>query len=170
MTVFKTLLISYFLAISTSCESVGAEDIERNSIACDPSIGVEASLESSRGKYFLSFSLINNSKNSISIYSSDLPWGSINSTTLVLVPSSRAADPLEGSYYIDDPTNEITTINPGKSLGGRLDISDIYPGLEDVLSKREVIVFWSHQPENTEHHEFCRAGGFVVINRKAQAS
>lgn len=165
MTVFRKLLTLSLLAISTSCESVGAEDIGRKPTSCDPSVSVKASLERSGGKYFLSFTLMNNSENSISIYNSDLPWGSINATTLVLIPSSKAADPLAGSYYIDDPTDDTATINPGKPLEGRLDISNIYPSLEEAISRKEIIVFWSHQPESMEHHDFCRAGGFLVINK-----
>jgi len=98
----------------------------------------------------------------VTFYKSRLPWGSTHSMILVAVtPTGRY---LEKQLPIDDPSPEKVTLDPKESIRGNINLRKVFKGLDEVLEKSDVHVFWAYEaPEELRVGRW--SGGWILIAR-----
>jgi len=84
--------------------------------------------------------------------------------TLVLVETDPSSTPLKQQLVIADPVpGKPWRLKKGESLRGKIDLTDRFPQLSEVLQRAEVIVFWSYQLEGETGSKFERIAGWKLI-------
>ena len=86
---------------------------------------------------------------------------------LVAVTNSSEASRIAEALYVDDPRVGQVTIKAGEQLSGTVDLLHRFPSLPKVLKTREVVVFWSFVPKQTDGTRMPRTSGAVVLAKTA---
>ena len=99
----------------------------------------------------------------ISVYKNRLPWGSANSMILVAVmPDGQT---LKKELPVDDPSPEQVTLNPKEAIRGQIDLRKIFRGLDDVLRRSDVQLFWAYEaPEELNIPHW--SGGWILLPKQ----
>jgi hypothetical protein len=110
----------------------------------------------------------NNSSGAIKMSEFMVPWkhrGNIILTAVVPVVDGWT---LPKNLMIDDPGPAITTIKPGETLSGDINLDSRFPDLKRARMKNDVIIFWSYQLKSMDFKEikrFPREGGWLLLSR-----
>ena len=111
----------------------------------------------------LDMRLTNESAKPITVSRHSLPWVGAYSILLVAVKADAVGTVLDRSTPVDDPLIGTTTLQPGETLNGEIDLDRRFPGLPEAINSRDVIVFWSHQLEVVDGDPLPRTGGWVRL-------
>ena len=112
----------------------------------------------------LAFKLTNLSKNPITLYPYELPWGNPHSITLAAVTTDGQRIP--NLYPIADPPPEKQImIAPGASREGDYDIAEIVQ-LSLAPADKDIIVLWSYRVPGDFKNSQPICTGIVVIKRR----
>jgi hypothetical protein len=98
----------------------------------------------------------------------EVPWEWRYAMVIKAFETDAPGTPVEEIYPIADPDQSNIVIPPRGSLSGEIDLADRFPGLDEVLQRRDVIIFWSFQLNLSEKHLPCRYGGWLLINRSGK--
>jgi hypothetical protein len=105
----------------------------------------------------------------LTLFNGYLPWRFWHSMTLKAVEDAPGAPCLPGPRLvpIQDPVSATTTIKPGRSVAGQIDLRERFPGIEKALRRTDVIVFWSYQGRVTGPMSATvplqRVGGWLLV-------
>jgi hypothetical protein len=105
-------------------------------------------------------------KTSIRIYKSDLPWGIRRSVVLVAMCLNGAQTLIPELEYIDDPTPDIVTIEPGQQFHGTINLEERFTTLDGCLKANDALVFWSYQLSPIEAAPIARVSGGIVVPKR----
>jgi len=117
------------------------------------------------GWHNLSVELENESVRPIKLDVNNLPWEWRYSMWLKAFEDNATGSPLDERIIPADPpiNTQMKTLLPGKPVSGEIDLRGRFPDLEEVLRRRNVIVFWSYVPELEGPITNTRLSGFFVI-------
>ena len=162
MRTYYWLLLAGLLAGTASCCSPPGE----GSRARTRDFGMEVQAHRApNGHYLLTIYLTNRGTHRLSIDANCLPWRPYG-MTLVLVAEDAYSSILERSHVIADSTpNAMATIEPGQTMRGEVDLSEIYPELNAAVRKEEVSVFWSYGLIPALPAPNRRVGGWLCLPR-----
>jgi len=118
----------------------------------------------------LAMSVTNNTKASLTLRESDLPWGGRHSLIVTVVPVKEPRTPLTPIFYFDNPLSDRVTITPRNAVHGKVNLGSFVKGLEAVRARSDVIVFWSYLPIVDGKTKFERLGGFAVLKATSNSS
>jgi len=107
-------------------------------------------------------------QDSLSIYQSDLPWGSRYSMIIIVAKLDASGTVLDQSLYIDDPSPNVVTMKYGESLTGKISLKTRFHDILTVLKTKQVIIFWSYQLKSLNNKSTERLGGWLIIPKKGQ--
>lgn len=99
----------------------------------------------------------------LTIYKSRLPWGSAYS--MILVAVTPDGQMVKKELPVDDPSPEQISLNPKESVKGEIDLRKIFRGLDAVLRKSDVQLFWAYQAP-AELHIPHWSGGWILIPKQ----
>jgi hypothetical protein len=118
-----------------------------------------------RGSHELSVELDNIAGKPIELQAANLPWEWRYSIWVKAFENDALGSPLDERLTVADPptTNERVSLLPGKPLQGNIDLRTRFPELEDVLRRRDVIIFWSYVPDVAKAHSRHRLSGSLTI-------
>jgi len=99
----------------------------------------------------------------MSVFKSRLPWGSAYSMILVAVmPDGQT---LKKELPVDDPSPDQVTLNPKEAIQGQIDLRKIFRGLDDVLRRTDVQLFWAYEaPEELNIPHW--SGGWILLPKQ----
>jgi len=119
------------------------------------------------GWHNLSVELENVSPHPIKLAASNLPWEWRYSMWLKAFEDDASGSPLDERIIPADPpiNSEPKTLLPGKPVSGVIDLRSRFPDLEEVLRRRNVIVFWSYVPELENSVTNNRLSGSFFIQK-----
>lgn len=129
-------------------------------------IAVEARVVDSSEHILLAFKLKNESGKDFSVYTHDLPWGNLYSTSVVLVAEDADNTELRRVFPIDDPGSGAIVVKPKMVLEGKIDLSQIFPELETYRAKNNIIVFWFYRPKDKNRILRNPSGGMLLLKQK----
>ncbi len=140
----------------------GCATSPRTSFAAGENLAIKVSLH---GWHDLSAELKNVSDSSIKLPSSNLPWEWRYSMWVKAYEDDASGSPLDERLApADTPINKLVeTLLPGKPVQGQIDLRTRFPDLEEVLKRRDVVVFWSYVPELEDAEKHTRLSGSLVI-------
>lgn len=96
----------------------------------------------------------------VTIYRESLPWGREGS--IILAAVTPGGHHLNRFQFIDDPTMQEVSLDPGASLDGEINLADKFDGLDEAVKKSDVHIFWAYNaPE--ELHIARWSGGWLLI-------
>ena len=95
----------------------------------------------------------------VAVYKNRLPWGSAYSMILVAVTSSGQY--LKNELPVDDPSPEQVSLDPKELIKGEIDLRKVFRGLDGVLKKSDVHLFWAYAAPEELH--IAQAGGWIFI-------
>jgi hypothetical protein len=98
-------------------------------------------------------------ESNVTLYKSQLPWGSTYSIILVAVTANGQY--LKKELPIDDPSPEQITLDPKESIEGSIDLRKVFHNLDEVLKRSDVHLFWAYQAPSQLH--IAPAGGWILI-------
>jgi hypothetical protein len=103
--------------------------------------------------------------NPVGLRAAALPWEWRYSMWVKAFEDDATGSPLAERLTVADlpTTNEKVSLLPGKPLQGNIDLRNRFPELEDVLKRRDVIVFWSYIPEFSNGNNESRLSGWLTI-------
>jgi hypothetical protein len=115
----------------------------------------------------LDVTLKNLSTNTFQIFPEDLPW--VRRAMIVAVYNTRwpEGDALKEEIY-PAGTMHVTPrlkIAPNDELKGHIDLKQWFPEADNVLSRNDLIVFWSYQPK-IKRLDTNRISGVLVLSAK----
>jgi hypothetical protein len=102
-------------------------------------------------------------KTRVTISRDSLPWGREDSMILVAVtPEGYQLDRLP---FIDDPTVQEVSLEPGTRVNGEINLANKFKGLDTAVKKSDVHLFWAYKgPE--ELHIAAWSGGWILIPKQ----
>ena len=120
------------------------------------------------GQHHLSVELRNVSGSSIKLPVSNLPWEWRYSMWVKAFEDDASGSPLDERLIpADPPINRLMeTLVSGKPVQGQIDLRSRFPDLEEVLKRRDVIIFWSYVPELENSKTRARRSGSLVILKR----
>jgi hypothetical protein len=95
-----------------------------------------------------------------------LPWGHLYTTLLVATLATdpvASSQPLERTIMMANPMGQRVTISPGQSVSGDIDLDVQFAELAKVLSRSDVVVFWSYAPRYVDGGVGERTGGWLLL-------
>jgi hypothetical protein len=118
-----------------------------------------------QGWHELSVELKNISTGSVVLPASNLPWEWRYSLWVKAFEDDASGSPLDERLPLaDPPINELkVTLLPDKSSQGNIDLRNRFPDLQEVLKRRDVVIFWSYAPELKDSRAHSRLSGSLVI-------
>jgi hypothetical protein len=113
----------------------------------------------------LSAELKNVSTSSVMLPASNLPWEWRYSLWVKAFEDDASGSPLDERLPLADPpiNEQRVTLQPDKSLQGSIDLRNRFPDLQEVLRRRDVVIFWSYVPELGDSKAHARIFGSFVI-------
>ena len=100
-------------------------------------------------KFTLRVSLRSGNDTRVAVYKNRLPWGSAYSMILVAVTSSGQY--LKKELPVDDPSPEQVSLDPKELIKGEIDLRKVFRGLDGVLKKSDVHLFWAYAAPEELH-------------------
>lgn len=99
----------------------------------------------------------------VTIYKSRLPWGSAYSMILVAVmPDGQIVNK---ELPVDDPTPVQVSLDAKELIKGEIDLRKVFRGLDKVLKKSDVQLFWAYEaPEELRIPRW--SGGWILIPKQ----
>jgi hypothetical protein len=95
-----------------------------------------------------------------------LPWGSTHNIHFVAVlPNGRH---LERYYLIEDPAGQYANLEPGRRVGGHVDLGAVFKDLDDTLKESHVHLLWAYDPP--EQLDIQPSGGWILLPKTAAGS
>jgi len=128
-----------------------------------PGLNVEVSLVASEKLPTLQFKISNPITNTIEFNSADLPWASRYSIILTMVENDAGHTVIAEELPVVDPIMGTQKMPPGGVLEGKVILHTRFRDLLNVLTRREVILFWSYQLKPLNGPAFPRCGGWLLI-------
>jgi hypothetical protein len=129
---------------------------------------VEVSLAASESSPTIRFKISNPTTNAMEFNSADLPWASRYSVILTLVENDAGHTVVAEELPVVDPVVGTQSIPPGGVLQGKVVLSVRFRDLLKVLTRHEIILFWSYQPKPLNGPAPPRCGGWLVIPKAQQ--
>lgn len=120
-------------------------------------------VEGDRSGAKLNLSLTNESGEALTVYRHALPWVGSSSILLIAAQTDRPGTLLEKTLPVDDPGPEQVTIAPGVTVSGTIALPQRFPGFEEALRSRDVVVFWSYQCVTVAGQTLPRTSGAVLF-------
>lgn len=91
-----------------------------------------------------------------------LPWATRYS--MVLVPVKPDGQCLAKYYPVEDLPVRQFSLEPYGSLSGDIDLQSVLPGLEDLLKKSDINLFWAYEaPQELQSTRW--SGGWILLPR-----
>jgi hypothetical protein len=133
-----------------------------NAIAQDATAGVRAEMDVQK-TLSLRFTVTSAARSRVTLDKYRLPWANVNS--LVLVAVTGGGRTLQRDMPIDDPLNQRVSLDPGESLSGAIELRKAFGGLDGMLEKDDVNLFWAyHAPKELGIND--RWGGWILLRRR----
>ena len=122
-----------------------------------PDVKVELSKEKS---LWLHVTIRCRAKARVTFYKYQLPWGNYDSMEFVAVTSDEHY--VKRIWPIDDPSPEMTSMEPNETRSGDFNLQMKFIGLDAALKKSSVHLFWAYRaPKELNISEW--PGGLVII-------
>lgn len=120
-----------------------------------------------RGQHYLYVELENLTSNRVELRAISLPWRWRYSMWVKAFEDDAGGSPLDEQFAVADPpmTNKKVSLLPGKRVHGTIDLRDRLPELEEVLRRRDVVVFWSWVPQLANGANDSRQSGSLAVPR-----
>jgi hypothetical protein len=118
---------------------------------------------SSQKPLWLHITLRSRAETRVTFWKWQLPWGNYNSMMLIAVTPGEHF--VKRAYPVDDPSPEKISMEPDEQQAGELNLQMRFIGLEAVLKKSDVHLFWAYQPPK-ELNIPRRLGGWVLITQQ----
>ena len=116
-----------------------------------------------QGNHRLIIQLQNTSNIALTASKSSLPWEWRYSLWVKAYLNDAGGSSLDERLPIADPArDEKVAILPGMLMEGKVDLNERFPELQRALNKRDVIVFWSYEPE-FDSAKNARLAGWLTI-------
>lgn len=161
LTMTFRLLLGMFVLLLISPVQVHAEDAK--------TLSLTVSLQHEKvNDYNLLIELKNTGASALSISDGRLPWGSFGSMIVLAVGEDGEA--LPEVPHITNPSGTTIQINPGETIRGQVYLNKSYPDLPTALKKRDIIIFWSYQPQLTDGKRLERTGGWLIVPKVNRGS
>jgi hypothetical protein len=161
VTTRTVLLVAFGLLADGLCMARDSDQREPQAIRLNAEVR-----SSNDGKSQLAFDLEYIGHKPARIFESNLPWGIRQSLLLVAICLDGKRSPIEELEYIDDPTPNVVSLQPGQRAHGSIDLSDRFPKLDECLAKRDSVIFWSYQFVPVDGGPSARINGGVQINKR----
>jgi hypothetical protein len=100
------------------------------------------------------------------IYVSDLPWGKVDSMSLIAVRADGTEEVLRHIPPLDLPVPTPLILQRGHPLNGRVNLATHFPDLSKALEEGPVLVMWSYRL----HGEPASSLSFGVVLVQSQAA
>jgi hypothetical protein len=115
----------------------------------------------------LRIDLQNKTHQVLKTYTARLPWANRHSLYVHLVTAGgRPARALDLPLFIDDSSPGQTTIRPGETITGELNIAAWCPEVKQAITEGDVMLFWSYQFRPVDGEGAERTGGFLLLPKK----
>ena len=111
----------------------------------------------------LKVSVTNQSKNDLTLYKSELPWGNRYSMIVVAVSLGGNNEVVSIVGLIDDPGPGTTVIHSGETISGEIDLARRFPQQWPGVSDKPLLVFWSYQLATSDERKSLRLGGWLEL-------
>jgi hypothetical protein len=156
------VLVGILMAACTLCgtESTGAQAVAARQSTTSP-VRIQLTVTRVAGGTSAECVLTLDGRDSVEVFTSDLPWASDDSTTWVAVQPGRT--PLEQTLPVEDPGSDTTVIKPGAVLRGRVDLARQFESLQAKSSTGEVVVFWTYRLRTVDGRTSNRVGGWLSM-------
>jgi hypothetical protein len=115
--------------------------------------------------YHLQLTLTNHTPQPLTVYEWYLPWVGTYSLILYAAKANIPGTLIDKLLPVDDPGPATTTIQPGETRTGTIQLTRRFPGFRDALRDRDVVVFWSYQLQPIGAAPLPRTGGVVVFQK-----
>lgn len=101
-----------------------------------------------------------------------LPWESARSLVLLAAELPAGWEIPSAPRFIEDPGPAETTLEPGRTVSGTVDLRKRFPELPKRLNESDVIVFWTYQLTGMIGDKASwtseRAGGWVLLKQASR--
>lgn len=131
-------------------------------------IDVTATIRDTTATPEIVFSLRNTSNQSVEIPRKVLPWVQQTSVVLVAVALDQPQDPLINYHAFQYPPSDSVVVLPGETISGSVSLRGQFRGVEELLLKTPVLVFWSYQLRTPDGAESKRFGGQLVVSKSGR--
>ena len=103
----------------------------------------------------------------INIYRGSFPWDGVDQIALTALPviGNRTDECLEQWGIMNDGVVGDMTIKPNEVFSGEIDLTRQFKNLNQILKKRDIILFWNYELAPTTAKALPRVGGWRLIPR-----
>jgi hypothetical protein len=150
------LLVSILCVVPTHAKNVASSNEAPLALTVKP-------LCTDSSRCVLELTLRNNSGRPLELYEDLLPWRRYGMT--VILVNTRSEAPLDEIQHVEDPDAELTTLPPGKTLTGVLDLKLRFPSLTSVLTTSDVACFWLYGARGEPHIPIPVVVGALVLHK-----
>jgi len=112
--------------------------------------------------YHLNVTFTNLSPSDLTFFSNFVPVGKFG-ITLVLIETDAEGTRLPSGVIGDPPLRPPVNVRAGEHLQGEINLNKRCPKLVSTLEMRDVVVFWTYQPEPRSAPPLERTGGWLTI-------
>lgn len=155
---FRTSACGLFCLIELIC--LGSANAQA-SIGID----VTATIRDTAASPEIVFGLRNTSNQNVEIPRKALPWVQQQSVVLVAVALDQPQDPLINYHAFQYPPSDSVVVSPGEVISGSVSLRGQFRGIENLLLKTPILVFWSYQLRTPDGAESKRFGGQLVVSK-----
>lgn len=157
MSKYLVVLFGLFLV---ACNAVASAEVA----VMLQKLRVEAILEGTlRETQQVSFRIVNNAKVPVKIYNINLPWGA-RVNTVVTAVTKKDHRQLRSAGFAPETFVPLVehVIDPGKSLSGKIPLTDLIDHASLRRAKEEVIVFWHYTAKGSTGESLGEYGGWLI--------
>jgi hypothetical protein len=134
-------------------------------MASQPTIIVEASGSIVDGKPMIVFKVTNTANQPVQVAASQLPWTQRNNVVITVV-NKKSGEPARPKLRIDDNFDTgVRDIGAGQSMQGVVSLDRYVAGVQELLKKGDLLVFWYYNAPGDASALLGEQGGWFVLSR-----
>jgi hypothetical protein len=126
---------------------------------------MEVNCKSLRQRTQLAVKLQYTGKRNIKALTSDLPWVDWSMTLVAVEIDHDSTYVAKERNPVHDSVSGEIALKPGLVLSGEIDLRQCFPNINEVLKRRDVLLFWSYQMNVIDGKPLPRVGGWLLIPR-----